>query len=113
MKVYWFSDLVMLPFSTDSLSVLASAFAMLINGGLFVFISGLFGIGFSPYAAFQQQKITQTIAMKETNAFFEKELERLRKNNQKLSQNVSEMTSSIDQYVYPMKMNFVCLISNG
>ena len=73
---------------------------MIINHGIFVVISGLFGVFLSPFAAFQQTKITQTIAMKETNEFFQKQLDILHESNAKLEGQVKEMTQSVDQYVF-------------
>ena len=77
--------------------VLASTVAMIINSGILVVVSGLFGVALAPYAAFQQQKITQTIAMKETNEFFQKQLDILHASNGRLSEQVGDMTQSVDR----------------
>lgn len=76
---------------------MASLFAMIINSGILVIISGLFGVALAPYAAFQQQKITQTIAMKETNEYFEKQLTILKASNERLSEQNKHMTESVDK----------------
>lgn len=48
-------------FGTSTISIIASM------GNPFVYLSGLLGIIIAPYAAFQQQKITQIKALSETN----------------------------------------------
>ena len=78
-------------------AVVASLFAMIINSGILVIISGLFGVALAPYAAFQQQKITQTIAMKETNEYFEKQLTILKASNERLSEQNKHMTEAVDK----------------
>lgn len=70
---------------------------MLIYQGLLVIFAGLFGVFLSPFAAFQQFKITQTIAMAETNAFFQKQLDILKANNERLTNQVADMTKSVDR----------------
>ena len=72
--------------------VLASALALLIYSGVFVIISGTFGVALSPFETFQQMKVTQSTAMVETNAFFERQLEILKKNIQNLSGQVAALT---------------------
>jgi hypothetical protein len=48
-------------------SFFSSIFAMLIEHNPVVYVSGIIGAGIAPYAAFQQQKITQADALAETN----------------------------------------------
>jgi len=69
---------------------------MFFVGGLLVVLTGISSLFLSPFAVFQQYKITQTIAMKETNVFFQGQLDVLKANNTRLSHQVGEMTTSID-----------------
>lgn len=45
----------------------ASVLAMLVERNPMVYVSGIIGAGIAPYAAIQQQKITQVDALSETN----------------------------------------------
>jgi methylthioribose-1-phosphate isomerase len=49
------------------MSVISSIAAMIVESNPIVYISGLLGIVIAPYAAIQQSKITQVVALAETN----------------------------------------------
>ncbi|CAB9501481.1 expressed unknown protein [Seminavis robusta] len=74
----------------------ASAAILILHHGILVVVSGVFGVGLAPYAAFQQTKITHATAMKQTNEFFQKQLNILKALNNQLIGQVADMTKSID-----------------
>ena len=60
-----------------------------------VYISGAIGAIVSPMAAIQQNKLTQVVALKETNARMRDEVDQLKAENVKLSTHVSSLESSV------------------
>jgi len=60
-----------------------------------VLISGALGLVLSPYAAFQQRKITQTQALKETNEVMEAEVAHLTAENVRLETSVQKVQQSV------------------
>lgn len=78
-----------------AITFIFSALAILLYHGIFVVISGLLGVFLSPFAAFQQMKMTQSIAMKETNTFFENQLDILKESNKNLSLRIQDLTETV------------------
>jgi hypothetical protein len=64
-----------------------------------VWVSGILGAILAPYAALQQQKLTQVEALNQTNERMEQEVEQLAAENVRLSQQVQEMEESVIKYV--------------
>lgn len=60
-----------------------------------VYISGAIGAVVSPMAAIQQNKLTQVVALKETNARMRDEVDQLKAENVDLSTTVSSLESSV------------------
>lgn len=66
-------------------TVVISIVALVISSNLFVLATGILGILIPPFSAYQQQKITDTKAMMETNAAMERELANLKYENERLT----------------------------
>jgi len=64
-----------------------------------VYVSGVVGAGVAPYAAMQQEKITQVEALSQTNERLESEVTQLQHENERLSTQVNNLESSVLQYV--------------
>ena len=65
-----------------------------------VWVSGILGAILAPYAAMQQQKLTQVEALNQTNERMEQEVEQLAAENVRLSKQVQEMEESVIKYVF-------------
>lgn len=73
--------------------------AMVMESNPAVYVSGAVGTCVAPYAAMQQEKITQVEALKQTNERLESEVQQLQHENERLSNQVNELESSVLQYV--------------
>lgn len=60
-----------------------------------VLCSAVLGLIAAPYAVFQQQKITQVLALAETNKRVREEVDQLNRENRKLQENVEHLESSV------------------
>jgi type II secretory pathway pseudopilin PulG len=60
-----------------------------------VWISGILGAILAPYAAIQQQKLTQVEALNQTNARMEQQVEQLTEENIRLLNQVKAMEESV------------------
>jgi len=60
-----------------------------------VLVSGILGLLVSPYAAFQQRKLTQLEALHQTNAALEEEVEGLENENMRYKKAVQELEESV------------------
>uniref|UniRef100_A0A7S2S5B8 Uncharacterized protein n=1 Tax=Eucampia antarctica TaxID=49252 RepID=A0A7S2S5B8_9STRA len=69
--------------------------AMFMDSNPLVLVSGTLGIMVPSYSAVQQQKITETEALKETNECLERELNNLRVENNRLSESVDQLEGSV------------------
>jgi small-conductance mechanosensitive channel len=72
-----------------------SVAAMVANGNPLTVASGTLGIVVPSYSAIQQQKITETLALKETNEFLENELNNLKIENNRLSESCKQLEGSV------------------
>lgn len=61
----------------------------------FVFVTGLLGIFIAPYSALQEQKITDTKAMQQTNAAMERELANLKEQNERIAHENERLEESV------------------
>ena len=62
-----------------------------------VFVSSVLGMMISPFAAFQQRKLTQVRALDETNDRMQLEVEQLQKENSRLQEQEKKMGASVVQ----------------
>ena len=76
-----------------------SFLALLFSPSPTVFVSGLTGMLLAPYAAFQQRKLTQVRALKETNHVMQLEVEELQTQNKRLQEQEKRMGASVLRYV--------------
>jgi hypothetical protein len=60
-----------------------------------ILISGVLGMLLSPYAAFQQRKISEVEALHQTNVLLEQELTHIKEENAKLSVQVQEVQTTV------------------
>jgi len=79
------------------ISVGSSIAAMIVAGGYIVVTAGILSILVGPYAYWQQNRITDVKAMKETHRALELEVKLLKRENVRLSENVSKLASSVDR----------------
>jgi hypothetical protein len=86
---------------TAGVSFLSSIAAILFEATAHpvVWVSGVLGAVLAPYAAMQQQKLTQVEALNQTNERMEQEVEQLAAENVRLTRQVQEMEESVIKYV--------------
>lgn len=78
-------------------SVGTSIAAMVVNPFAPVFVAGALSSVIGPYAYYQQTKLTDIIALKETHEAVKKEVDRLQAENVRLNETVSELSDTIDK----------------
>jgi len=85
------------PRSSSRRSVLTSLLSIVMEAAVHpvVLVSGFLGLLLSPYAAFQQRKLTQVEALGQTNAVLEAQVSELEVENAKLRKSVQEMEESV------------------
>jgi uncharacterized membrane protein (DUF106 family) len=77
-------------------AVMTSIFALVIAGvNPFIYAVSIAGILIPPYSAFQEQKITDCRAMKETNLAMDREMENLKFNNERLQEENASIEGSV------------------
>lgn len=98
-SIYTFCVLFTIIFFDSCVYVLVSTSlaSMLLEHNPAVYVSGIIGCAISPYAAIQQEKITQVEALKQTNERLEEEGTQLLSENVRLKTQVQEMESSVIQ----------------
>ena len=79
------------------ISVTVSLVAMIIEGGLLVLSAGILTILLAPYAYFQQTRITDIKALKETYETAAREVSRLSHENKRLAGTVGDLRSAADR----------------
>lgn len=79
------------------ISVGSSIAAMIVAGGSIVLTAGIFSILVGPYAYWQQTRLTDVKAMKETHRALELEVMTLHNENVRLSENVSNLAGTVDR----------------
>jgi len=77
-------------------SILLSLVAMIIEGSIYVVISGLLSITMGTYAYYQQTQLTNLAILKEKTNSIEKEVGRLEGENTKLSYSVDELEGRVE-----------------
>ncbi|KAL3944138.1 MAG: hypothetical protein SGBAC_001785 [Bacillariaceae sp.] len=79
-----------------AVSVAASVISIIVSlGNPLVICSAVLGLLAAPYAVFQQQKITQCLALVETNKRVREEVDTLNRENRKLQENVEQLETSV------------------
>ena len=63
----------------------------------FVMVSSMLGLVVAPTAAMQQQKLTQVVALDQTNDRMESEVELLEAENARLTAQVQQMEKTVSQ----------------
>lgn len=80
-----------------TLSVGTSVAAMILNPMGPVFIAGALSSVIGPYAYYQQTKLTDILALKETHEAVKREVDRLQRENARLNETVGELSDTIDK----------------
>eukprot|EP00568_Trieres_chinensis_P001133 CAMPEP_0183306826 /NCGR_PEP_ID=MMETSP0160_2-20130417/14850_1 /TAXON_ID=2839 ORGANISM="Odontella Sinensis, Strain Grunow 1884" /NCGR_SAMPLE_ID=MMETSP0160_2 /ASSEMBLY_ACC=CAM_ASM_000250 /LENGTH=224 /DNA_ID=CAMNT_0025470293 /DNA_START=97 /DNA_END=768 /DNA_ORIENTATION=+ len=75
---------------------ITSLITLIFEGGMFPRFSGAAGLIVSPYGAFQQQKMTDISALKETNEHMREEVDNLKSNNDDLQKHTAELDASAE-----------------
>jgi len=79
-----------------AISVAASVISIIVSlGNPLIICSAVLGLLAAPYAVFQQQKITQCLALVETNKRVREEVDTLNRENRKLQENVEQLETSV------------------
>lgn len=81
-------------------SVISASLALIIASmNPVVLLTGVLGIIIPPYSALQEQKITDCKAMRETNMVMEIEMNNLKYNNERLSEENGKLQASVERLV--------------
>lgn len=80
-----------------AVSVGTSVAAMILNPMTPVFVAGALSSVIGPYAYYQQTKLTDIAALKETHEAVKREVDRLQGENIRLNETVSELSDTIDK----------------
>ena len=78
-------------------SVGTSVTAMVMNFSTVVVVSGALTSVIGPYAYYQQTKLTDIIALKETHEAVKREVDRLQGENVRLNETVGDLTNTMDK----------------
>jgi len=78
-------------------SVFTSVAAMVAAGGTLVYVAGFLSIILSPYAVYQQKQLIDIEALEGTRDQLEEEVSKLRKNNEKLNDNVQDLEGTVSR----------------
>eukprot|EP00985_Skeletonema_marinoi_P002657 scaffold1098_cov108-Skeletonema_marinoi.AAC.1 len=79
------------------LSVGTSVTAMILAPSTPVFVAGALSSVIGPYAYYQQTKLTDILALKETHEAVKREVDRLSQENVRLNETVGELSDTIDR----------------
>lgn len=97
MKVWSHTPMEVLSGSIAAVSVGTSVTAMIMNPMTPVFVAGVLSSVIGPYAYYQQTKLTDIIALKETHEAVKREVDRLQAENTRLNETVGELSDTIDK----------------
>lgn len=78
-----------------TVAVATSVGAMLLVGGTVVYAAGALSCFIAPYAAYQQTKLTDIAALKETHEKVEQEVNRLEEENKRLAASVEDLGQTV------------------
>jgi hypothetical protein len=87
---------------TAALTVLLSIVSILLEATTHpvVYVSGILGTILAPYAALQQRKMTEIIALQQTNQRMELEIQQLQTENNVLQKEITKLEEVSMEYVY-------------
>lgn len=78
-------------------AVITSLAAIIVEHSAVVILAGVSAIVVGPYAYYQQTRLTDIAALKETTGVVRQEAERLESENERLGENVDELGETIDE----------------
>lgn len=96
-KVSSHTPMEMLSGGFAAVAVGTSVTAMIMAGSLPVYIAGALSSVIGPYSYYQQTKLTDIIALKETHEAVKREVDRLTSENVRLNETVGELSETIDK----------------
>ncbi len=96
-KVVAHTPMEILSGSVAVVSIGTSVTAMVMNPGTIVYLAGALSSVIGPYAYYQQTKLTDIIALKETHEAVKREVDRLQSENVRLNETVGELSDTIDK----------------
>ena len=79
------------------ITVGTALFAMILNQSFFVLVAGACACLVGPFVYYQQTKITDVNALKETHQALDKEVDRLASENKRLEENVEELGATVEE----------------
>lgn len=99
---YHYTDIFNLRVSSSSkilpIIVLTSTIALFIAGiNPIIYVTAILGITLPPYSAFQEKKITDCRAMRQTNESMTREMENLQYNNDRLKAENEKLEGSVER----------------
>mmetsp|Transcript_15339 Transcript_15339/g.21366 ORF Transcript_15339/g.21366 Transcript_15339/m.21366 type:complete len:247 (+) Transcript_15339:58-798(+) len=77
-------------------AVATAVAAIIVEQSAIVFVAGIFSAIIGPYAYYQQTRLTDIAALKETHEAVEAEVNRLQAENERLAANIKELGSSVE-----------------
>lgn len=83
--------------SVAAISIAISITAMAMSPSSIVIIAGLASSAIGPYAYYQQKKLTDIIALKETYEVVKREVNRLQAENIRLNETIGELSGTVDK----------------
>jgi hypothetical protein len=96
-KVMSHTPMEILSGGVAAVSVGTSVTAMILNPMTPVFVAGALSSVIGPYAYYQQTKLTDIVALKETHEAVKREVDRLQAENVRLNETVGELSDTIDK----------------
>lgn len=71
--------------------------AIILVGGYVVIIAGVLSCAMGPFAYYQQTQLTDVKTLQETHEAVQKEVNRLKVSNERLSKNIAELSDTVDR----------------
>lgn len=96
-KIWSHTPMEILSGTVAGLAIGTSVTAMVMAGSTIVYIAGGLSSVVGPYAYYQQTKLTDIIALKETHEAVKREVDRLQAENLRLNETVGELSDTIDK----------------
>ena len=96
-KIWSHTPLEILSGTVAAVAVGTSVTAMVLVGSPIVYIAGALSSVIGPYSYYQQTKLTDILALKETHEAVKREVDRLQSENMRLNETVGELSDTIDK----------------
>lgn len=96
-KVWSHTPMEILSGTVAAVAVGTSVTAMVLVGSPIVYIAGALSSVIGPYSYYQQTKLTDILALKETHEAVKREVDRLQSENMRLNETVGELSDTIDK----------------